>query len=70
VLARNNGGAFPFERVYDAIDGRSMPRDHGDRKMPVWGRYLKHEWPGSRTDQDVRGQILELIMYLRELQVG
>jgi len=68
VLARNNDGAFPFERVYDTVDGREMPRAHGDRKMPAWGAYLKRGWPGSRTEEDVRGQILEVLMFLLTLQ--
>jgi hypothetical protein len=26
TLSRNNGGKFPFERIYEKIDGRDMPR--------------------------------------------
>ena len=37
ALAATNGGTFPFEHVYAAIDGRLGIRVHGTREMPVWG---------------------------------
>ena len=37
ALAGANGGVFPFEHVYAAIDGRLGIRVHGTREMPVWG---------------------------------
>ena len=37
TLAAANGGAFPFEHVYAAIDGRLGISVHGTREMPVWG---------------------------------
>ena len=36
-LAAANGGVFPSERVYQAIDGRRDIGVHGPREMPVWG---------------------------------
>jgi mono/diheme cytochrome c family protein len=36
-LAAANGGMFPFEHVYAAIDGRLGIRVHGTSEMPVWG---------------------------------
>jgi mono/diheme cytochrome c family protein len=36
-LAAANGGVFPFERVYQVLDGRRDTRVHGTREMPVWG---------------------------------
>ncbi|MCC7413548.1 MAG: c-type cytochrome [Gammaproteobacteria bacterium] len=67
VLARNNGGAFPFDRVYDVIDGRDIIAAHGSRDMPIWGqRYEDVAGDGSETV--VRGRILELIIYLGSIQ--
>ena len=37
-LSRQNGGRFPYSRVFATIDGRYAVPSHGDREMPVWGR--------------------------------
>lgn len=38
IIARNNGGVFPVQRVYEIIDGRSVEvQAHGPRFMPIWG---------------------------------
>lgn len=67
MLSKGNGGDFPFNRVYDAIDGRaSVKGAHGSKEMPIWGG----EWKGSSVAAEtaVRGQILEMIIYLRSIQ--
>ncbi len=68
VLARDAGGEFPFERVYADIDGRTMTAAHGTREMPVWGPVFArgmHEQAQAR----VHGRILELLLYLKSVQV-
>jgi mono/diheme cytochrome c family protein len=35
VLAKNNKGVFPFDRVFQIIDGREEVKAHGPRDMPV-----------------------------------
>lgn len=67
-LSRNNGGTFPFGRVYDTIDGRSKHVAHGSREMPVWGKMWQAEGPYDHVETFVRGRILELIVYLRSIQ--
>jgi hypothetical protein len=38
VLAKNNNGVFPYNAVYEIIDGRnSTISSHGTREMPIWG---------------------------------
>lgn len=37
VLARKNGGVFPWDKVLAGIDGRQSTRMHGTPDMPVWG---------------------------------
>ena len=65
VLAKNNGGNFPFLRVLAMIDGRDMVEVHGNREMPVWGQLLTKDY-----DQFVARAIeLELLLYLNGLQV-
>ena len=43
VLAKNNHGVFPFDRVYQIIDGRQEVKAHGTRKMPIWGRAFSNQ---------------------------
>ena len=77
ALSKNNGGVFPFGRVYGVIDGRQAVKLHGERTMPVWGRgYLREETgatshvAGTKADRElyVRLRILALIDYLNQLQ--
>src|SRR6516225_6568496 len=37
VLAKKNNGTFPFNSVYEIIDGRKTVMAHGTRDMPIWG---------------------------------
>ena len=67
LLAKNNGGVFPFNVVYDSIDGRGPNGAHGTKDMPVWGA----NWKGGNAqgaETAVRGRILETIIYLRSIQ--
>ncbi len=77
ILTKNNGGVFPFGRVYGVIDGRQVVKLHGERSMPVWGRsYLSDEAGAKNYFADtkvpmelyVRLRILALIDYLNRLQ--
>lgn len=74
VLSRNNGGVFPFNRVYEVIDGRTAVKSHGPREMPVWGRDYSMKAAAYYMDVDydpesyVRARILALIDYLHRLQ--
>lgn len=66
-LSKGAGGDFPFNRVYDAIDGRTAVMGaHGSKDMPIWGG----EWKGSSIAAEtvLRGRILEMIIYLRSIQ--
>lgn len=67
VLSKNNGGTFPFDRVFETIDGRdTVGGAHGTKEMPIWGG----EWKGSSVAAEtaLRGQILEMIIFLRSVQ--
>ena len=71
-LAKNNGGEYPYLRVFLMIDGREDVAAHGDRSMPVWGnRYRKDaetEYGPFGGEQVVHGRILELVYYIHSLQ--
>lgn len=77
VLAKNNGGVFPFERVYQVIDGRQAVIGHGRRDMPVWGRVFTRETVQAAEyyvdvpydmETYARGRILAVIDYLNRAQ--
>jgi len=75
VLAKNNKGVFPFDRVYQIIDGRQEVKAHGPREMPVWGRAFNTEtsiyfdnYPPQDSESAVRSRILALTEYVYRLQ--
>ncbi len=76
TLAKRNGGVFPFERVYEVIDGRQTAGAHGTRDMPIWGaRYINdvnYSYPEispEGAEASVRARILALVEYINRLQV-
>jgi mono/diheme cytochrome c family protein len=76
VLAKNNGGVFPFSNVYEVIDGRKVVAAHGTREMPAWGRvrsnllYPSDKFIDPSYDPEVivRTRILAVIDYLNRIQ--
>jgi hypothetical protein len=77
VLAKNNGGVFPTQRVYEIIDGRRDVEAHGPRAMPVWGRFFQVNVPDvpdgavgffDFRETTVHDKIQALIDYLQQLQ--
>ena len=73
-LAANNDGVFPYDSVYQVIDGRDDIAAHGDRKMPVWGdRYMASSMTQFGPDEvnqfRVRSRILELTNFIQSIQV-
>ena len=67
-LAEKNGGQFPSEIVYRAIDGKQPVRGHGGPDMPVWGdAFMRSRDGGSK--ETVRETILAIVDYLATLQV-
>lgn len=75
ALARNNNGVFPFDRVYQIIDGRREVLAHGPRDMPVWGRNFNMQssiyfenYPRHDIESNARSRMLALTEYLYRLQ--
>ena len=71
VLAKNNNGVFPFERVSMIIDGRQELKTHGPKEMPVWGRvFTLRSLIHNEFEAEVaaRGRILALTEYVYRLQ--
>lgn len=75
VLARDNGGVFPVQRVYESIDGRRSVAGHGQAgEMPVWGAsyvaQARHDptVPPGSGEAFARARISLLIDYLNRIQ--
>lgn len=77
TLAKRNDGVFPFQMVYEFIDGRRMVRAHGAKDMPTWGsRYMPSSGEGHVAGSEyqnpeavVRIRVLALTEYVYRLQV-
>lgn len=74
-VSKKNGGVFPFQKVFEIIDGRAEVRAHGSRDMPVWGRAFREPrlFPGGNpygpsSELVVKGRILALTQYLQSIQ--
>ena len=71
-LSEQNGGEFPYNRIFAVIDGRYLVPGHGDREMPVWGRQFLEQ--DSKMYGPSGGEILaterihELVGYIQSLQ--
>ncbi len=64
VLAKNNNGVFPYDMVYQVIDGRnSTIASHGTREMPIWGYRF-----GPPQAFRFKNRILAVIEYLKAVQ--
>jgi mono/diheme cytochrome c family protein len=72
-LSARNGGLFPRERLHRIIDGREDIKVHGEREMPVWGKWFKMEAEenlgGAEGDEGtVQRRIESLIDFLETMQ--
>ncbi len=76
-LKKNNGGAFPRERLARIIDGRTTVSAHGPSEMPAWGPVYKSEIEvaaggrrGMREEDEINisYRIQALIEYLATVQ--
>jgi mono/diheme cytochrome c family protein len=74
LLAKQNGGTFPFNHVYQVVDGRIRVEGHGPSDMPIWGdrytvRAAEHyvDVP-YEPERYVRAQILAVTEYVYRLQ--
>ena len=71
TLSKRNGGVFPFDRVYETIDGRQEVQAHGTRDMPIWGRdfsAMSIRGPYYNDEELAHAKILALTEYIYRLQ--
>jgi len=75
ILTKANKGVFPYQRVYEIIDGRREIEAHGTRDMPIWGTYYQaigvEDTLSVTHDPNtyVRTRIIALVDYVNRLQV-
>lgn len=79
TYAKRNGGVFPTQLAWQAIDGRPVAISaHGTREMPVWGQDFRRDAairPADRLDPagpgpewHVARRITALVDYLASIQ--
>lgn len=74
TFAKNNGGIFPIERLYQSISGEKI-KAHGSRDMPIWGQEYRTEAANYYMDFPYdpeaysRARMLALLEYLYRIQV-
>jgi mono/diheme cytochrome c family protein len=66
-IARRNGGVFPDDEVFKAIDGRQAGNAHRATDMPAWGEVLAKS-SGSVGAENTAARIDALVKYLQTLQ--
>jgi mono/diheme cytochrome c family protein len=69
-LSERNGGSFPRQMVYDAIDGRKRFPAHFRGDMPVWGLEFQPAKPDAASEAQVRRRISALVVYIESLQTS
>jgi mono/diheme cytochrome c family protein len=66
VLAKNNGGKFPADRISSILRGRATVTAHGNQDMPVWGPVFWRMSGGHEAE--VQQRIVNLTHYIESLQ--
>lgn len=66
VEAKNNNGEFPFEPVYNIIDGRTPNAASTSPHTPIWGQAFLSFGPDSQGIP--RNRISAIIDYLKRIQ--
>lgn len=67
VLAKKNGGKFPENAVYHAIQGDQNNPAHGSQDMPVWGTLFSTN--NNADAGNVKLRIANLTKYIEAMQV-
>ena len=66
ITARRRLNEFPIMTVAKIIDGRADLKSHGDRPMPIWGDVFSKQ--KFMTEDEIRGELGEIIAYLMKIQ--
>jgi hypothetical protein len=66
-IAKRNGGAFPFWKVYGIVAGEAPVRAHDLSPMPMWAQRFRAE-EETRYAAPAHVRILLLTHYLESIQ--
>jgi len=69
-LSQKNGGRFPFQEVYEVVDGRKKAAAHERLlDMPLWGVYFQPQGASAGVSEaKVKSRITDLVHYIQSLQ--
>ena len=72
VLAKNNGGNFPFLKLRRIIDGSYTTgtlRGHSSNEMPIWGdAFRREESLGGNSYIATQARIMNILDYISMIQ--
>jgi mono/diheme cytochrome c family protein len=74
TLSKKNQGEFPYEHVYEVIDGRQVVEEQAPRDMPCWAAEYLVEESGDYQDvpynpeRYVETRLVALVTHVRSLQ--
>ena len=71
LLSKNNGGVFPFERIWGVFDGSYIFEAHGTSEMPIWGyRFLQEAKQQNEPNitNKAKAKALDIVLYLQVIQ--
>lgn len=69
-LAKNNGGVFPAQGVYQSIDGRAGIPAHSRIDMPFWGTTFQQEGKEFTPESEAKtkARISNIVNYIKRIQ--
>lgn len=69
-LSKKDQGEFPFQEVYEVIDGRKKSAAHERLlAMPLWGVYFQPQGVSEgASEAKVKTRITDLVRYIQTLQ--
>lgn len=59
LIYKRAKGVFPFMMVVNTIEEGTPLKAHGGGEMPIWGKAF---------EDDARGRILDIVLYLNSIQ--
>ena len=71
VLAKNNGGKFPFLKLRRIIDGSYATgtlRAHSSNEMPIWGDAFRRESLDENSYIATQARIMNILDYISLIQ--
>ena len=73
LIAKNNNGTYPYQKVFDTISGKNLIKSHGTREMPMWSLELampRHGGGGTirRSTYQVNQEMKRITDYIKSIQ--